>query len=507
VAVFAYRGDIRRLSSDAWYLPGDFEPYIAPYWFDGDPDLRAAADQLRTIPANWGPDGARVCPLALADERRSTPVLAAIPQEGTDDWSYHRETLRQFTDLARRLPRPPHLRNRQRRLLAVPLIGTGLSAWQPSSAAHVAGLLTALREESAAGDVDFALVLRSEVSWAATQAVRRRQLLEFGPDPELSALAPEAARLAACARRGQLVLFTGAGISLPAGLPGWVGLLARLAADAGFDRSAVARLKEMPLLDQAALIARRMGETAFTDHVADLMTAPHHALAHGLLANLPVRETVTLNYDELYEMAAHDADADVSVLPYEPAQDRWLLKLHGCIRPDRRNDIVLTRHDYLSLREHRATLTGLAQALLVTRHMMFVGFGLGDDHLHAVVHDVRKALGHERRGKLGTALVLEHDPLLEELWRDDLDLVAMKGPTPAAARRLELFLDHLLLLSTTSDRHLFDTSFAGLLTPQEVQLRDRLRTAFGCEPLGEGSSWEKVRQVLTELGWRGGDAP
>ena len=84
------------------------------------------------------------------------------------------------------------------------------------------------------------------------------------------------------------------------------------------------------------------------------------------------------------------------MLPYEPAAQRWLLKLHGCVAPERRKDNVLTRGDSLSLREHRATLTGLVQALLVTRHMLFVGFGLADDHFRAVVHDVRRALGSGR---------------------------------------------------------------------------------------------------------------
>jgi hypothetical protein len=178
-----------------------------------------------------------------------------------------------------------------------------------------------------------------------------------------------------------------------------------------------------------------------------------------------------------------------------------LLKLHGCIRPERRDDIVLTRADYLSLGEHRATLTGLVQALMVTRHMLFVGFGLGDDHLHAVVHDVRRALGRERPGKLGTALVLENDRLLEELWRDDLDFVVMDRPAPQAARRLELFLDHLLLLSTTSDRHLFDPSFVGILSQQELRLADLLRNAFHETHFGDDSSWQKVAQLLRDLGW------
>ena len=47
-------------------------------------------------------------------------------------------------------------------------------------------------------------------------------------------------------------------------------------------------------------------------------------------------------------VAAEASGNPVAVLPYEPARERWLLKLHGCIAPDRRHDIVLTRGDYLS---------------------------------------------------------------------------------------------------------------------------------------------------------------
>ena len=60
-------------------------------------------------------------------------------------------------------------------------------------------------------------------------------------------------------------------------------------------------------------------------------------------------------------------------------------------------------------------LAGIVQALLLTRHMLFVGFALRDDHFHAVVHDVRRALGDNTRPeKLGTALLLEPDQLQQE---------------------------------------------------------------------------------------------
>ncbi len=192
-----------------------------------------------------------------------------------------------------------------------------------------------------------------------------------------------------------------------------------------------------------------------------------------------------------------------AILPYEPARDRWLLKLHGCVAPDRRRDIVLTRADYLSLGAHRATLTGLVQALLVTRHMLFVGFGLTDDHLHAVIHDVRRALAGARRGTLGTALLLSEDDLRMQLWQGDVEHVTMgEGTTAELARRLELFLDHVLLLATTSDAHLFEESYVRVLTSDESQLKAALQSALQGLDLEQSSAGKRVHSLLHEMGWQ-----
>ncbi len=164
---------------------------------------------------------------------------------------------------------------------------------------------------------------------------------------------------------------------------------------------------------------------------------------------------------------------------------------------------MLTRMDYLNLGQHRATFTGLVQALLATRHMLFVGFGLADDHLHAVMYDVRRALGPSRVAKLGTALLLQRDELQEELWKNDLDYLAVGGDTVGdAARRPGLFLDHLLLLATTSDAHLFDPAYCDLLTADEQRLREVLIQAFDGVPLGDAPAWTRVNALLQDLGWR-----
>ena len=61
----------------------------------------------------------------------------------------------------------------------------------------------------------------------------------------------------------------------------------------------------------------------------------------------------------------------------------------------------------------------------MTKHMLFVGYSLNDDSFHRVMHEVRQVVGNKPRQKLGTALVLFRDPLLDRSWGDVLDIVPM----------------------------------------------------------------------------------
>src|SRR6185369_5266350 len=111
-------------------------------------------------------------------------------------------------------------------------------------------------------------------------------------------------------------------------------------------------LAELSALDKAAIIERRIGRDALVAAIADAVGVDQYAMGHALLENLPITESATLNYDQLLELAALDAGRRLAVLPYErpgPGYDGWLLKLHGCVSPERRQDIVLTRADYLSV--------------------------------------------------------------------------------------------------------------------------------------------------------------
>jgi hypothetical protein len=68
----------------------------------------------------------------------------------------------------------------------------------------------------------------------------------------------------------------------------------------------------------------------------------------------------------------------------------------------------------------RSALFGIVQALLVTKHLLFVGYSLSDDDFHQLVDEIRIATASsnpEADTRLGTVLMTDHWPLAS-LWSD-----------------------------------------------------------------------------------------
>ena len=228
-----------------------------------------------------------------------------------------------------------------------------------------------------------------------------------------------AQQLADIARSGRLSLFLGAGVSMGAGLPGWIGLLQNIEDDftATGARSELGTRSEDPLLpgvwdtlkmaddlaDQAKKGPDRSGlHQSLKERIAAKVGAAQHpSLLMVLLASLPSPSVVTLNYDCLIERAFADKNVagverereSLSVIPNNPVRGapRWLLKMHGCAsRPD---DIIITSDDFDDFEDSRMkALAGLVQANLLTSHMLFVGFGLEDPNYQRILGEVRQAL-------------------------------------------------------------------------------------------------------------------
>ncbi len=476
--LFIVRGEADRLACDAWMAPGD----------------------ARERHAEDGP--------------RPWPVRVDRAGEG------YLDGVRRFLAEVRAwLPDRPRWFARARPLVAVPLAG-GTSGGvdprrdQPGGSSACAALVELLLEGVQRDDCDVALVVPDAASFAAAQAARRRAGRE--PWAALDGSLRERARaLAGRAGRGELALFLGAGVSAGAGLPLWGQLLDRLADRAHMAEGERQALHRLNPLDQAAIVERRLGGPAGLERtLRQVFTRRHYALAHALLAALPVREVVTTNYDELFEMAWEALGRRPAVLPYvlRPDADGWLLKLHGCVSHPR--DIVLTREDHLGFGEQHHALAGVAETLLITRHMLFVGFSLTDDNFHRITSAVRRAVHARAEGEdaqsFGTALMLERNPLVEELWEGELEWVSMNGSgdRPAdkseASRRLDVFLDYLRA-ELDDPAHLLDPRYPALLTEGEGALREAL-LAFerGLSPAArQTAAWERLAAVLGHLGLPG----
>ena len=214
--VFVVHGDICHICADAVLIPT--RNLNNKQWFPNGPppgavapDRHAFTTERRVIdvmtaqttrPQLWlGHLDGRYAPPELRDDVLGRPNL---------EWFL--EAAEQFLqgahdDLLLNRARPPR-NGRQKHVLAMPVVGTGLGGARGSSGEILQQLLELLHSFTAAHDVDVCLVVNSGKMFSAAQA-HRRQMAELGLRWEASVgalLCGEARRLAALAAGGQLGL-------------------------------------------------------------------------------------------------------------------------------------------------------------------------------------------------------------------------------------------------------------------------------------------------------------
>ncbi|MGY1841263.1 MULTISPECIES: SIR2 family protein [unclassified Modestobacter] len=507
--VFVVGADLTRLSCDDVLVPTDCAGRVTTDWLPLLPDgsLRDR-DAEGACVAGWtGGDRVQEVPGCGARRAWLVDTVDSGDRRGAEDarlsWLLEGARAALAAVAARRVEAPDH--GRARRLVGLPALGTGWGGAAGRRGELLQQLLPVLRSAAEEHGFDVALVLRRPSDLAAAQRVRRAEGGGWRLPEELRAVAEE---LGGRARDGALAVFLGAGVSAAAGLPTWEVLLDELAEQAGLAGALRSGLSGLPPQDAAALLARSLGRDVLTGYVQQRFGPGPYALAHALIAGLPVGEYVTTNYDPLVELAAADVGRPLRVLPFDEATagDPWLLKLHGdAAHPD---SIVLTREQYLEFGDHRTALAGVLQSLLLTRHVLFVGTSMLDDDLIRIAHQVRSVLhrpGESPRRRTGTVLSLQADPVRARLWEQDVVTVAMAPadtPGPEAARRLEILLDLLGCLSSRPTGYLLDPAYRGLLDAEEEELADALGGVAEALATGTRRSWagHEVRRLLVDLG-------
>jgi hypothetical protein len=509
--VYVVAGDMTRVACDAWLLPTDDKGRVSGSF--------AAAIGLQSH--------SRIPGLEFDGQRVVRHPNEAFPKVWLGDVGRVNEMSGWYTGViepfvTQALEALGPTSSGCPRVLAVNVLGTGEGGKRSDKGAIHPALLPTLIDAVTNHDVDLLLVCWGRRAYSAAQRARRdlmdheqgRKLWELGT--RAGDLSRAAALIANHALDRNLVLFMGAGVSAGAGLPAWQALLDRIAVSLDYDdRLDLDRLHRHDMRDQAAILENRLKRTGRALHteLTEGLKATGYAITHALLASLEVREAVTTNYDQLFEAAVKPVDGDLAVLPYQPvrAGQRWLLKIHGSIDQE---SVVITRDDYLSTPVTHGALFALVQAMLITRHMLFVGYSLKDEDFHQVMHEVRLARAGVEHTKCGTVLTLFEDPLFEDLWSNDLEIVPMSDepsgdPTPGdvarAARTLTIFLDLVGFLASDLSAFLLDPTYQHMLTSPEKDLAGLLAAlsdAYLRDDRPDLPAWRRVGQLLDDLGAR-----
>jgi hypothetical protein len=145
-----------------------------------------------------------------------------------------------------------------------------------------------------------------------------------------------------------------------------------------------------PLHGDSFLVKRLGSRELLTTEVARALNSLEVSLFHTLLAKLSCQETITSSQDQLFERCVDivDKPSRISVLPHRrilsssaQASSKWVLKLNGCISNPK--DLMLTRDDFAKSQLDRTALSGVLQALLITKHMAFIGVSFEDAQVSA----------------------------------------------------------------------------------------------------------------------------
>jgi hypothetical protein len=503
--VFVVQGDLLQIHADDLLVPCDDELNVTTVWKPVlGPTQPGSWPWIRPVgisaPGDFN-DSSRP-PVRLADlgDGRRVWLVNSGGQPTDVDWLIAgiRNAIAAATDSSRQAR---HQRARQ--LIAMPVFGVGSGGFDGQHGSVLDRMLAELEQAVAApGAPDVALVLYARADYAAVQARRR----------ERSEIPERIQHLGKLVRESGLVLFIGSGASAGAGFPTWKDLLAELAERAQLSEDVRLAALKLPAPDAADVIGSGLEDLQAA--IAEIFTQDGCSLTHALLASLRVREAVTTNYDTLYENAAVIPHVNrLKVLPRErrAAEEPWLLKLHGDIKLDK--SIVLTREQYVRFDSDSMPLASVVQSLMVTKHMLFIGYSLSDENFIRLARQVRqmfRAAG--TTGQVGTVLALFGNPARDRLWQEDLEFIPMSpvvaGEEPddaGAARQLEIFLDQLAIASCDDAPYVLNERYLELVSEDDRRLAKALRPLIaaaarrGSAP--ETSAWTRAQALLRDLGW------
>lgn len=185
--------------------------------------------------------------------------------------------------------------------------------------------------------------------------------------------------------------------------PSWPGFLSTATKSVGASTKKIVRdikalIAKADFLTAAEVIRNEVGADKFKDLIKGSFHSPDFqpARIHDLLFLLDLRIAITPNFDAIYETAVfkHGAGAvtikkfnDGDIADSLRRHERVLIKSHGSVSSP--SQLIFTRSDYASARNRHSDFYELIDALLRTHTFMFVGCGLDDPDIRALLENYR----------------------------------------------------------------------------------------------------------------------
>jgi hypothetical protein len=198
---------------------------------------------------------------------------------------------------------------------------------------------------------------------------------------------------------GNVALFLGAGMSLPAGFVNWKELMREIAQDLQLDVD-----KETDLIALAQYHKNhrqnrhRINQLLVSEFTKDAKVTENHRL----IASLPISTIWTTNYDHLMEEAYREAHKVVDVRRRQvdltttrPRAAVTIYKMHGDV--DLPDEAVLTKDDFAAFEDKRGLFSVQFRGQLVSTCFLFLGYSFSDPNIDYLMARVRAVLHEHKR--------------------------------------------------------------------------------------------------------------
>lgn len=195
--------------------------------------------------------------------------------------------------------------------------------------------------------------------------------------------------------RNRLVVFVGAGVSIPSGMPSWSTAIKEIKQHLG------KTIEESDILKIPQYYYNEHGKNNYVALMRKIFKYGKHLYPneiHLKILDFRTRYIITTNYDHLLEQAAFEKNLVLDVvgndrdLAYGIAE-KTLIKMHGDFEHD---NFVLKEDDYLHYSDTFRLIETYLKALVAGNVVLFLGYSFSDPDLKQIFEWIKSILGGDK---------------------------------------------------------------------------------------------------------------